>query len=51
MTTPGVGEDTAGGFPLLSMTGQFLVKDVALLGISVWTLTDALRAARIANRT
>ena len=51
VTTPGVGEDTAGGFPLLSMTGQFLVKDVALLGISVWTLADALRAARVANRT
>ena len=50
-TTPGVGEDAAGGFPLLSMTGQFLVKDVALLGIAVWTLADALRAARVTNRT
>jgi reactive chlorine resistance protein C len=50
VTTPGVGEDSAGGFPLLSMTGQFLVKDVALLGIAVWTLADALRAARDANR-
>ena len=50
VTTPGVGEDAAGGFPLLSMTGQFLVKDVALLGIAVWTLADALRAARVANR-
>ncbi|RUP31280.1 MULTISPECIES: YkgB family protein [Mycolicibacterium] len=45
-TTPGIGEPTAGGFPLLSMTGQFLIKDVALLGIAVWTLADALRAAR-----
>ena len=50
MTTPGVGGETAGGFPLLSMTGQLLVKDVALLGIAVWTLEDALRAARVANR-
>ena len=50
VTTPGVGEDAAGGFPLLSMTGQFLVKDVALLGIAVWTLADALRAARVTNR-
>jgi reactive chlorine resistance protein C len=50
VTTPGVGDDAAGGFPLLSMTGQFLVKDVALLGIAVWTLADALRAARVANR-
>jgi reactive chlorine resistance protein C len=51
VTTPGVGEDAAGGFPLLSMTGQFLVKDVALLGIAAWTLADALRAARVTNRT
>ncbi|WP_308206724.1 YkgB family protein [Mycolicibacterium fluoranthenivorans] len=49
-TTPGIGEEAAGGFPLLSMTGQFLIKDVALLGISVWTLADALRAARIAHQ-
>jgi len=48
-TTPGIGEETAGGFPLLSMTGEFLIKDVALLGIAVWTLADALRAGRIAN--
>lgn len=48
-TTPGVGEASAGGFPLLSMTGQFLIKDVALLGLSVWTLGDALRAARLAQ--
>jgi uncharacterized membrane protein YkgB len=46
VTTPGVGEESAGGFPLLSSTGQFLIKDVALLGIAVWTLADALRAAR-----
>jgi uncharacterized membrane protein YkgB len=48
-TTPGIGEEAAGGFPLLSMTGQFLIKDVALLGIAVWTLADALRAARVAS--
>jgi reactive chlorine resistance protein C len=48
-TTPGVSEDSAGGFPALSMTGEFLIKDVALLGIAVWTLADAVRAARIAN--
>jgi reactive chlorine resistance protein C len=41
-TTPGAFEH----FPLLSVTGGFLIKDVALLGISVWTLTDALRAIR-----
>jgi uncharacterized membrane protein YkgB len=48
-TTPGIGEQSAGGFPVLSMTGQFLIKDVALLGIAVWTLADALRAGRIAD--
>ena len=44
VTTPGVGEASAGGFPVLSSTGQFLIKDVALLGLSVWTLADALRS-------
>lgn len=41
-TTPGVTEATAGGFPALSITGEFLIKDVALFGIAVWTLFDAL---------
>ena len=45
-TTPGVFEASAGGFPVLSSTGQFLIKDVALLGIAAWTLTDALRSSR-----
>jgi reactive chlorine resistance protein C len=45
-TTPGVGEASAGGFPVLSSTGQFLIKDVALIGISLWTLADSLAAAR-----
>ena len=45
-TTPGVFDESVGGFPLLSLTGGFLIKDVALLGISVWTLADALRATR-----
>jgi uncharacterized membrane protein YkgB len=44
-TTPGVFEASAGGFPMLSSTGQFLIKDVALIGIAVWTLVDALRRA------
>jgi reactive chlorine resistance protein C len=48
-STPGVFEASEGGFPMLSSTGQFLIKDVALLGISVWTLTDALRASRAAG--
>ncbi len=45
-TTPGVFEASAGGFPVLSMTGQFLIKDVVLLGVSVWTLTDSYRSLR-----
>jgi reactive chlorine resistance protein C len=48
-TTPGIGEESAGGFPVLSMTGEFLIKDVALLGIAVWTLADALNAAPVAR--
>jgi reactive chlorine resistance protein C len=46
-TTPGVFEASAGGFPVLSSTGQFLIKDVALLGIAAWTLTDAIRSSRL----
>jgi len=46
-TTPGVFEPAAGGFPALSaMPGQFLVKDIALLGIAVWALGDALAPVR-----
>ena len=44
ITTPGVGEASAGGFPLLSMTGQFLIKDIVLLGVSILTFADAMRA-------
>jgi uncharacterized membrane protein YkgB len=42
LTTPGIGEASAGGFPVLSATGEFLMKDIALLGLSVWALTDSL---------
>lgn len=45
-TTPGVGEPAGGGFPALSLTGEFLLKDVPLLGLSLWTLADSIRAAR-----
>ena len=46
VTTPGIGEASAGGFPVLSANGQFLVKDIALLGLSLWLLTDAIDASR-----
>ncbi len=43
-TTPGV---TAGGFGLLSgLPGQFLIKDIVLLGVALWTLGDSLGARR-----
>jgi len=41
-TTPGV---TTGG-PVLSLLGEFLLKDVVLLGVSLWTLGDSLSAKR-----
>ena len=37
------------GFPPLSLTGGFLIKDIALLGISAWTLADALGAANLST--
>jgi reactive chlorine resistance protein C len=43
-TTPGVSESAGGGFPALSLTGEFLLKDIPLLGLSFWTLADSLRA-------
>jgi uncharacterized membrane protein YkgB len=47
VTTPGVWAADAGGFPALSgAPGQFLIKDLALLGISVWTLGEAWTASQ-----
>jgi len=44
-TTPGV--TAGGGFPVLSvLPGQFLLKDLVLLGASLWTLGDSLGAIR-----
>jgi reactive chlorine resistance protein C len=45
-TTPGIGEPAGGGFPALSLIGEFLLKDVPLLGLSFWTLADAIRAVK-----
>jgi len=44
-TTPGAFDESA-AYPAPSLTTGFLFKDAALLGISVWTLADALRATR-----
>jgi uncharacterized membrane protein YkgB len=43
-TTPGVAEPAGGGFPAISLIGEFLLKDIPLLGLSFWTLADAMRA-------
>jgi reactive chlorine resistance protein C len=43
-TTPGIGEPAGGGFPALSLIGEFLLKDIPLLGLSFWTLADSIRA-------
>lgn len=43
LTTPGVWEASAGGFPALSVVpGQFLLKDFVLLAASVWSVGEAL---------
>ena len=48
-TTPGV--TAAGGFPVLSvLPGQFLLKDIVLIGAALWTLGDSLGAARSSGR-
>jgi reactive chlorine resistance protein C len=45
-TTPGW-EPSLGGFPAISgPVGQFLIKDFVLLGASIWSLGDSLKAAR-----
>jgi uncharacterized membrane protein YkgB len=46
ITTPGVGEASAGGFPVLSADGEFLMKDIALIGLALWLLADAIDATR-----
>jgi reactive chlorine resistance protein C len=46
ITTPGVGEASAGGFPILSADGEFLMKDIALIGLALWLLADAIDATR-----
>jgi hypothetical protein len=39
-------QPAGGGFPALSLTGEFLLKDIPLLGLSFWTLADAIRAVQ-----
>lgn len=47
-TTPGVVGTHAGGFPVLSaLPGQFLLKDLVLIGVAMWTLGDSLGARKV----
>jgi uncharacterized membrane protein YkgB len=39
-------EESVGGFPWLNGNGQFLIKDVALLGISLAVLGEGLATQR-----
>jgi uncharacterized membrane protein YkgB len=49
-TTPGVVSRFAGPVPVLSaLPGQFLLKDVVLLGVAVWTLGEAMQAHRTSS--
>ncbi|MBQ4876412.1 DUF417 family protein [Pseudoalteromonas luteoviolacea] len=41
-----IGEDKEGGLPFLNFLGQFLIKDVALLGISILVLANCLARFR-----
>ncbi|GLW12871.1 membrane protein [Microtetraspora sp. NBRC 13810] len=46
-TTPGVIYSVVNGLPVLSgQPGQFLLKDLVLIGVAIWTLGESLRSAR-----
>lgn len=50
-TTPGVVAFHAHGIPVLSaLPGQFLLKDLVLLGVALWTLGDSLTASTATAR-
>jgi uncharacterized membrane protein YkgB len=45
-TSPGVVDTHIGALPVLAATpGQFLLKDLVLLGVALWTLGESLSAA------
>lgn len=51
LSTPGVAEPTAGGFPAISAPiGQFLLKDLVLLAASIVLLRTALASWKTARR-
>lgn len=49
ITTPGTWVDDLGGAPAISVLGQFLIKDLGLLGIALWSIGEALTPARSAK--
>jgi uncharacterized membrane protein YkgB len=50
-TTPGVVATHAAGIPVLSsQPGQFLLKDLVLIGVAIWTLRESLAANRRPDR-
>lgn len=44
VTSPGVVDSSTNQIPVLTDLGGFLIKDLVLLGASVWTLGDAVQA-------
>ncbi len=51
LTTPGVWEPGYGFGFLSALPGQFLAKDLVLLGVSIWTAGEALQAAADRDQT
>ena len=46
LSTPGAFEPSLGGFPALSVVpGQFLIKDIVLLGAAIWSFGEARKNA------
>ena len=45
-STPGGAAQFKYGFPVLGDAGQFLIKDLVLLGASLWTAAEAFRASQ-----
>jgi uncharacterized membrane protein YkgB len=49
-TTPGLVVGQLGVIPVLgAQPGQFLLKDLVLMGVAVWTLGDALQASNLSR--
>ncbi len=49
-TTPDIWEEPAGGFPVPGPVAAFLLKDVGLLGVALWSLRESLGARNRAER-